>query len=279
MATISRKVADRLAAGLKRFQPILASAKSRDIGEADTVTIITDVLAEVFGFDKYSEITSEFTIRGTYCDLATKLDGHLSTLIEVKAIGVELKDAHVKQAVDYAANQGVDWVLLTNGACWRVYRVTFTKPIDAEVVVEFDFLSLDAKNGTHLETLFLICKEGWVKSVLGDYHIQKQALSRFFIGAMLLADPVVEVIRRELRRVSPDVRIDVNQIRTVLTNEVIKREVVEGEKADDARRKIARAADKPLRNVQAKATEPQPEVPTPPCENVPPVPSLLPKVE
>ena len=116
--------------GIKRYQPILEAAKSRDVGEADTVTIIKDMLADVFGYDKYSEVTSEFSIRGTYCDLATKIDGQLQTLIEVKAIGLDLKEQHVKQAVDYAANQGVDWVLLTNGVCWRIYRIVFAKPID-----------------------------------------------------------------------------------------------------------------------------------------------------
>ncbi len=111
MASIPKKAAERLVAGIKKYQPILASAKARDVGEADTVTIVKDMLAEVFGYDKYSEVTSEYAIRGTYCDLAIKTDGTLQTLIEVKAIGLELKDPHVKQAIDYAANQGVDWVL------------------------------------------------------------------------------------------------------------------------------------------------------------------------
>jgi hypothetical protein len=52
MAMISKKVSERLVAGIKRFQPILLSAKSRDLGESDTVTIVVDMLAEVFGYDK-----------------------------------------------------------------------------------------------------------------------------------------------------------------------------------------------------------------------------------
>lgn len=247
MASLPKKVAERLASGIKRFQPILAAAKARDVGEADTVTIIKDMLAEVFGYDKYSEVTSEFSIRGTYCDLATKIDGVLQTLIEVKAIGLDLKEQHVKQAVDYAANQGVDWVLLTNGIVWRIYHLVFAKPIDQELVVDIDFLALNPRSEHDIELLYLWCKEGWQRSVLGEYHTQKQALSRFFVGAMLQTDPVLEVIRRELRRVSPDVRIDIEQIKTVLLNEVIKRDVFEGDKADDARKKIARAASKALR--------------------------------
>lgn len=247
MASIPKKVAERVVAGVKRYQPILASAKARDVGEADTVTIIKDMLADVFGYDKYSEVTSEFSIRGTYCDLAIKTDGTLQTLIEVKAIGLELKDAHVKQAIDYAANQGVDWVLLTNGMCWRVYHLTFSKPIEQELVVSIDFSILNTRSENDIELLYLWCKEGWQRSVLDEYNTQKQALSKFFVGAMLQTEPVLDVIRRELRRISPDVRIDIGQIKEVLSNEVIKRDVLEGEKAEDARKKIARAASKALR--------------------------------
>lgn len=247
MASIPKKVAERLVQGIKKYQPILAAAKARDVGEADTVTIIKDMLSDIFGYDKYSELTSEFAIRGTFCDLATKIDGVLQTLIEVKAIGLDLKEQHVKQAIDYAANQGVDWVLLTNGMCWRVYHLTFAKPIDTELVIDLDFSSLNSRSESDVELLYLWCKEGWQRSVLGEYHIQKQALSRFFVGAMLQTDPVLEVIRRELRRISPDVRIDIDQIKAVLQSEVIKREVIEGEKADDARKKISRAASKALR--------------------------------
>lgn len=64
---------------------------------------------------------------------------------------------------------------------------------------------------------------------------------------MILSSPVLELIRRELRRVSPDVRIDLEEISNVLTAEVLKREVIDGEKAEEARKKIARAASKSLR--------------------------------
>lgn len=257
MASIPKKVIERLTAGIKRYQPILAAAKARDVGETDTVTIVKDMLADVFGYDKYAELTSEHCIRGTYCDLAIKLDAKLSTLIEVKAIGIDLKEAHVKQAIDYAANQGVDWVLLTNGIRWCIYHVFFTKPINQELVVDIDFLALSTKSDSDLDSVYLWCKEGWQRSALGEFHSQKQALSRFFLGAMIISDPVVEVIRRELRRVSPDVRIDLEQIRAVLVEEVLKREVMEGEKAEEARKKIARSASKSLRSSASKETKPE----------------------
>jgi predicted type IV restriction endonuclease len=231
------------------------SAKSRDVNESDTVIIITDLLSELFGYDKYSEITSEHAIRGTFCDLAINLEGTVQFLIEAKAIGTELKDSHVKQAVDYAANKGIDWVLLTNGVSWRIYKVTFTKPIDQELVTEIDFLKLNPKSTEDLELLYLLTKEGWQKKVLGDFHEQRQALSRFFIGAMVLSEPVLNVIRRELRKVSPDVKVQNEQIECVLLHEVLKREVVEGEKADEARKKISRAVGRVLRARTKEAEE------------------------
>lgn len=254
MAKVPTKVSERIIAGIKRFQPILTSAKSRDVGESDTVTIIVDMLADVFGYDKYSEITSEHAIRGTFCDLATKIDGVLQLLIEVKAIGLDLKEAHVKQAIDYAANQGVEWVVLTNGVTWRVYKVTFAKPIGQELVIDIDFCSLNSRNAKDVESIFLLCKEGWIKSVLGEFHTQKQALSRFFLGALLMSDPVLQLLRRELRRLSPDVRVETDEILSVLAAEVIKRDVTEGDQAKDAAKKIAKVAAKTLKTKQSKDT-------------------------
>lgn len=106
---IPKRVADRLASGLKRLVPIIQQQRQRDVSEADTVTLIKDILSDIFGFDKYSELTGEVAIRGTYCDLGIRLEEKLVELIEAKAIGVELNDRHLKQVVDYAANQGLEW--------------------------------------------------------------------------------------------------------------------------------------------------------------------------
>mgnify|MGYP001570259465 FL=1 len=251
MAKLPKRAAERIAAGLKRFQSILSSAKARDVNESDTVVIVTDLLQEVFGYDKYAEITSEHMIRGTFCDLAVKLEGALAVLIEVKAIGLELKEQHVKQAVDYAANQGCEWVALTNGVIWRVYKVSFGKPIEHELVVDLDLLTINAKKTDDVELVGLLAKEGWQKAQLGEYHSQKQALSRFTLAALIMGDPVAELLRREIRRLSPDVRVDAEQIKAVIEAEVLKRDVLEGEKADAARRQIAKAAGRMLRASKA----------------------------
>lgn len=259
MAAIPSRVEQRLVAGLKRFQPIVDGARARDVNEADTVTIVKDLLADLFGYDKYNEVTSEHSIRGTYCDLAIKLDGQLAFLIEVKAIGLELKDQHVKQAIDYAAHQGVEWVVLTNAAIWRIYKVVFAQPIQFDLVVEYRIHDLTHRNSEHLDFLWLLAKEGWQKARIGEFHAQRQAVNRYTLGALILSEPVLDCLRRELRRMNDGIKITNEQIAESIQADVLKREVLDGDRATEARRVVVRvqkkaaAAKKPTDIVVAQA--------------------------
>ena len=73
MFKVPSKVEKRIKDSIKKFQPIIISAANSDVNETDTVTVIKDFFSECFGFDKYKELTSEYAIRGTYCDLAVKM--------------------------------------------------------------------------------------------------------------------------------------------------------------------------------------------------------------
>lgn len=48
MASIPKKVVQRFSTEVPKFQKVLQIAKDRDVNESDTVSIITDILAEVF---------------------------------------------------------------------------------------------------------------------------------------------------------------------------------------------------------------------------------------
>ena len=53
MATIPTKVESRIQDALKRFLPVIEQAKARDVGEADTSTLVKDIFADFFGYDRY----------------------------------------------------------------------------------------------------------------------------------------------------------------------------------------------------------------------------------
>lgn len=255
MINVSNKVLERIREGLKRFQPIVESAKIRDVNESDTVVLLTGILSEVLGFDKYTEVTTELSIRGTYCDLALKVDNKIILLLEAKAVGIELKEQHVKQAVDYAANKGIEWVILTNAVTWRVYKVLFSKPIQNILVCELDFLKLRVKGSEDIELFAVLSKEAIAKDSLEDFYTQKQATNRFMLGNLLCEESVLNTLRKELKNIFPDIKVSTDEIRNVLGSEVIKRELLEGEDALEARKKIAKVAKKKERAKNGKAVE------------------------
>lgn len=237
----SKRFLDRAKTNLRRYQKVLASAKARDIGESDTVLIVTDFLADVLGYDKYSEITAEFVIRSTFCDLAIQTGGQLRFLIEVKAIGTELRENHLRQAVDYGANKGAEWVLLTNGADWRAYRIRFEQPISHDLVFDVDLLDPACKNTDLLEMLYLISREALSGAEIDRYWRQKEATNRFIITQVLLSRPLLGTLRRELRRLAPGLRISEDDLATLLQIGVFKRDALEGDKAEAAAKRVRRA--------------------------------------
>ena len=244
MININAKAKERILKGVKKFQPILKKAKQADINESDTVTIIVDILCDVFGYDKYENITSELAIKKTFCDLAIKMNDKIPLLLECKAIGIDLKDEHIKQATDYAANAGIEWVALTNGICWKVFKVIFAKPIENELVYEFDFCELVPKKQSDVETIYYLCKEAFMKTSkvsLEDLHSQKQILNRYTIGQVLLTDTIIDTLRRTMKRMYPDVKVENEELHALISSEVLKREIVEGEPAEDAKKKVAKA--------------------------------------
>jgi len=261
MVTVPAKVKTRLLDGVKKFQPIVRKAQAKDINESDTVTIISDILSDVFGYDKYTEITSEFAIKKTFCDLAIKLDGMPKLLIEAKAAGLELKDQHIRQAVDYGSNSGVEWVVLTNSVVWKIYSITFGKPVVAELVYEFDFSSIAPKKQSDLEMLYYLTREAMTKgnkTYLDEFHNQQQLVNKFTISQILLSDVVLDAVRRSLKKMASDTKVSNEEIHKIILDEIIKRDVLDDERTADAKKKVSKAlkpAAKPAPKVDSEPTE------------------------
>ncbi|MGX9393418.1 type I restriction enzyme HsdR N-terminal domain-containing protein [Nitrobacteraceae bacterium UC4446_H13] len=228
---ISAKVSNRISGNIKRYRTILSAMQKRDVSEADTVTVINDMLADLCGYDKYYEVTSQYAIRGTYVDLAIKVDEDIRYLIEVKAIGIDLRDLHVKQAIDYAANQGIEWVVLTNGAVWRIYKVHFGQPIEKILVAEIDLLSSGIKTDVVVECFGNLSKEYFSKATMADLLREKQITNKFTVAAILMTDEVLEGLRKEIRRLSDGIRVDVAYLRTLMTESIVKRDLLDGDEA------------------------------------------------
>jgi predicted type IV restriction endonuclease len=256
---IPKRVGDRLARSIGKFQQVLKLAKDRDVNESDTVSIIRDMLTEVFGYDKHLEVTSEVAIRGIYCDLAIKLNDKVEFIIEVKAIGLEqLKESHLRQVIEYGTTEGVPWVILTTGRVWQLYKIRREKTnvkTARDLVCEFTFAELDPKNEEHQEKLFILCKEGLVKDAREEFRAKILTINRFILGALVLSEEIVSAIRRELRKISAGVPVTSEEIIKVLSNEVLKRDVLDGEEAAKAQSRVRRFYEKATRRTKESSTD------------------------
>lgn len=256
MYKIPKKESENIQSALGKFQKVLATAKARDLNESDTVSIVTDMLGEIFGYDKYLEVTSEFAIRGTFCDLAIKINGKIEYLIECKSIGTELKDNHVKQAVDYGANQGVNWVILTNGIIWRLYKIRFEQPIVADLVYQLDITALNPRGEDSKELVYILHKSAIEKNYRQAHYEKTQLINPYTFAHILLSEPILAAVRRETRKLSEDVKIEVEEVRDILALSVIKRDLLESDEAFETGKRLKKLLKNTKKSPVVKSTEP-----------------------
>ncbi len=206
------------------------------------------MLADIFGYDKYMEITSEYAIRGTYCDLAVKINGNIEYLIECKSIGTDLKDSHLKQTIDYGANQGVNWIILTNGIIWKLYKIRFEKPINFDLVLQFDIMELNPRFDETKELLYILHKSAINKNLRQEHFEKSQLINPYTIAQVILSESIVGALKREIKKLS-DIKLEDKEIVTMLTDNVMKRDLIESETAKDAEKIIKKLQ----RNLEKKA--------------------------
>jgi len=256
MIKIPKRSQDRIKEGIKVFQKIVPTLINRDVSEADTVTVVKDMLSIVFGYDKYIELTSEQQIRGTFCDLAVKLDGKIKYLIEVKAAAIPLNHVHLRQAVNYGANQGIEWIVLTNSDEWILYRVKFAQPIDFEEVSRLKITEIDIRREEDLRKLFLFCREAIAEGAMDLYHKQARLFNNYTVAQILLSDSIISAIRKEFKKLFADMKVEQEDILTILKDGILKRDVLDSDKAIEASKLVKKEQRKQEKKKEAtpKAT-------------------------
>ncbi len=97
-------------------------------------------------------------------------------VVEVKSIGINLNEGHIRQTVGYAANEGIDWAVLTNGRQIELYRVIFKKPINTVKLFSFQLDDLKQIPQAAKQLVFLT-KHSIIKGELESYWKRSTALS------------------------------------------------------------------------------------------------------
>jgi hypothetical protein len=190
---------DRLRAAIRRFSKPLADLVACDANEGDTRLLVTDFLCDGLGFDKYADLTTEYQVKGEFADFGVRIDRDLVTFIEVKRVATKLSPKHLRQVEMYAVNEGVEWVILTNGSVWQVYHITGGLPVAIDLALAVDLLG-DEPPAHKVGQLFYLTRESLRRRQIDELWKAKRATSPASLAQVLVSEPVAEAIRKELWR-------------------------------------------------------------------------------
>lgn len=190
---------ERLKTAIKKFGKPLADLVSRDANEGDTRLIVTDLLCEGFGFDKYADLTTEYQVKGEFADYGVRIDKELVAFIEVKRVATKLAAKHLRQVEMYAVNEGVEWVILTNGVVWQVYHITGGLPVVVDLSLEVDLLGEESV-AQKSNQLFYLTRESLKRKQMDELWLTKRATSPKSLAQVICSEPVADAIRKELKR-------------------------------------------------------------------------------
>jgi len=213
---------DRLRAAVRRFARPLTELIARDANEGDTRLLVTDFLCDGLGYDKYEDLTTEYQVKGEFADYGVRIAKQLVAFIEVKRCTTKLSVRHLRQVEMYAVNEGVEWMILTNGQVWQVWHLTPGLPVRLDMALEVDLLG-DGGPTQKADTLFYLSKEAFKRHAIDDLWRVKAATSAKSLGAVLTSDAVIEQVRKELRRQTGH-NVETGELRELLVSSVLRPE-------------------------------------------------------
>ena len=108
---------------VSRYETLTPSQR-RAYNETATRNDFIDPLFEALGWNMHdnAEVARELTVGSRKrVDYSFRIRGVSRFLLEAKSLGEVLEDRHAQQALDYAWNAGVDWVVLCNFSELKLY--------------------------------------------------------------------------------------------------------------------------------------------------------------
>lgn len=184
---------------LKTYKRKYLRKEFNSVDESGTRIMTNSFLTEVLGYKELEEIKTEYRIRGEYADYVVQLKRKKHLVVEVKAIQLDLHDKHLRQSLNYAANEGIDWILLLNGRQIELYRVNFGKPISTTLIYALDLLNKDDFKKCP-RVLWYITKKAVEKGELEAFWKRSNALQIENLAKLLYTEEIVKRLRNDLKQ-------------------------------------------------------------------------------
>lgn len=216
---------ERVRLAIRKFSKPLNDLIARDANEGDTRLLVTDFLCEALGYDKYEDLTTEYRVRGEFADYGVRIDKQLVAFIEVKRCTTKLSAKHLRQVEMYAVNEGVEWMILTNGQVWQIWHLTAGLPVSVDLALEVDLLSDDTAS-VKADGLFYLAKESLKRRQIDDLWRAKAATSAKVLAAAIVSEAVLDELRKELRRQTGH-NVGLKDLRELLHQNVLRPDVID----------------------------------------------------
>ncbi len=169
-----------------------------NLDESATRLMTNSLLTDVFGYKELEEIKTEYRIRQEYADYVIQLKRKKHFVVEVKSIDIDISEKHLRQSLSYAANEGIDWILLMNGRQIELYRVNFGKPISTTLIYKLDLMDKeDFKKAPG--QLWYLTKKAIERNELEDFWKRSNALQPEYLAKMLYSEEIVKRLRNDLK--------------------------------------------------------------------------------
>jgi predicted type IV restriction endonuclease len=211
--------------GIRRFAKPISEAVSRDANEGDTRLLVTDILCDVLGYDKYNELTTEYQVRGEFADYGIRIDQDLVAFLECKRATTKLTPKHLRQVEMYAVNEGVEWLILTNAHAWQVYHLTPGMPVRIDLAFEADLIESADPPAKRADKLFFLSRESLKRRQIDDLWMTQAATAPKMLAQALLSESMLSALRAEVWRRSRR-RVDNRHLAEVLATGVIQPEAL-----------------------------------------------------
>ncbi len=188
----------KLLNSLKVYRKEFLEGNIKELDESGTRIMINRFLSEVLGYKQLEEIKTEYMIKGTYADYVIQVNKTRHFLVEVKALSFQLSEKHLRQTVNYGANEGIEYALLTNGKNFEFYKIIFGQPISSRLIFAIDLSdAVGLKNAvSHLQHLH---KESVVKNSFKPLWNKCEATDPYNIAGILCSDTVVKCIKKMIK--------------------------------------------------------------------------------
>lgn len=197
MLTTNKK--QKLFNALRAYKRKYLDGSITELDESGTRLLINSFLSDVLGYKPIEEIKTEYMIKGTYADYVIQVNKIRHFLVEVKALSFQLSEKHLRQTINYGANEGIEYALLTNGRNFQFYKIIFEKPIASRLVFSLD-LSDSSGLKESVEYFQHLHRESTIRNSFKPLWNKCEAIDPMNIAGMLSSESIIGLLRKMIRQ-------------------------------------------------------------------------------